>query len=264
MSGGTEKREQILPSTEAEDTGFILPKYDFTANIKRPRQIGVESGNSLGSVAKAASGVIYYTDVIGFGESSNFMTRGMEFQPLGINFFMKTGLQCSNGADMWTYFEGIPRGDALGKSVTLAMNEMGLPKLKGLGPGIVEDAKSALNIKPVLNAAFGSVYPVCEQKTLPVGDARGNLVDRQTGDVWVKGSVQYKGGLPHQTRWVQKVENGKPVFLDRGEFDAAPKIYNPDGTAKIKEGFQDIRKENVLLAVVFCSLAFAVYKWKHT
>jgi len=262
MSGGTEARPQILPSAQPEDTGFLLPPYDFTANLPTPKQAGVRSGGSLGDVASAASGIIYYTDVIGFGESSNPMTRGKSFQHLGINFFMKSGLNCSNGADMWTYFEGIPQGNALGNSVKKAMAEMGMPALRGLAPGILEDSQSALNISPILNAAFGSVYPVCELQSMPVGDERGRLQDPNTGDVWVTGAVEYRNGLPHQTRWMQKKDRkGKPVYVDQKTFNATPKTQNPDGTQakpKATEGFEDSKKSSLVLALVFLCGAAAI------
>lgn len=263
MSGGTEARPQILPSAQPEDTGFILPPYDFTANLATPKQAGVTSGGSLGDVANAASGIIYYTDVIGFGESSNFMTQKKDFQHLGINFFMKSGLNCSNGADMWTYFKGIPEGNALGASVKRAMAEMRMPALRGLAPGILEDAQSALNISPILNAAFGSVYPVCELKSMPVGDEKGQLQDPITGDVWVTGGVEYINGIPHQTRWMQKMDRkGKPVYVDQKTFQNTPKTQNPDGTPATPktttEGFQNSRKSSLVLALVFLCGAAAI------
>jgi len=263
MSGGTDTRTQILPSKEPEDSGFILPPYDFTANLPNPAQIGVRKGGSLGDVASAAQGIIYYTDVIGFGESSNPMTRGKPFSHLGINFFMKSGLQCDNGADMWTYFKGIPEGDALGKSVKKAMSDMGLPALRGLAPGILEDAQAGLDINPLLNAAFGSVYPVCEKQTMQVGNEGGQIKDPNTGDIWIKGPVTIKNnGRAYQTKWVQKVDKkGKPVFVNRGTYDKTKKTQNPDGTdATEKEGFEgDSRKTSLVLAIIFLCLAGTIY-----
>jgi hypothetical protein len=267
MSGGTESRSQILPSKKPDDTGFILPPYDFTANLPTPAQIGVRKGGSLSDVASAAQGIIYYTDVIGFGESSNRLTRGKPFSHLGINFFMKSGLQCSNGADMWTYFKGIPEGNALGRSVKKAMAEMGMPALRGLAPGILEDAQAGLDINPLLNAAFGSVYPICEKKTLPVGDEKGRIKDPNTDDIWVKDPVTYNNGIPYQTKWTQKFDKkGNPVFVNRGEFEAEPKTQNPDGSdiIKNKEGFEDdSKKSSIVLAIVFLCSAMIIYFNKH-
>ena len=263
MSGGTEKRGQILPSADPEDTGFMLPNYDFAGNMPSPPSVGVRSGGTFGHVYGAAQGVAYYMDTIGFGESSSILTRDKQFKKMGINFFMKSGLTCTNGADMWTYFEGIPNGSALGKTIQGVMKELKWPELRGLAPGIIEDSKAALDIRPVINAAFGSVYPVCEQKSLPVGDDMGQLQDPKTKDVWVKGNVEFKNNRPYQTRWVQKEEGGKPVFVTRGEFDAAPKTHNPDGTLK-KEGFEDSengRKASLVLAISLGCLAIAAQRY---
>jgi hypothetical protein len=267
---GQEKRTQILPTMTLEETGYKMPNYDFTDAVPRPTQIGVNRGGSFGDVLSATKGVAYYTDVIGFGQSSSGLTRGMQFSPLGMNFFMPSGLRCSNGADMWTYVEGIPRGDALGTTIQKAMKEMNLPELKGLAPGIAEDAKQALNPKPLFEAAFGNVYPVCEKISKPVGDARGNLfntqaeMDPKTGrpknsdDIWIdEKTVQYIDGIPHQEKWVQAIKNKNPVFITQEEWRNTPKNMNANGTP-IKEGFQDVKKVSVLTAVVLGFVAFAI------
>ena len=262
-SGGTETRGQILPSQEVGDTGFQLPEYDFAGNVPTPASVGVRRDGSFGGVINAAKGIIYYTDVMGFGQSTSDLTRGMPYSRLGINFFMKSGLTCTNGADMWQYFQGIPDGSALGVRVRDAVREMGMPEMRGLAPGILEDVKAAMDPNPLLRSAFGNVYPVCELKTLPVGDDNGRIKDPKTGDEWVKGEVQYKDGRPTQTRWVQKVDNkGNPVYVDRGEFDKTPKTLMPDGSPipppPRKEYFQDAQKASLMMAIVLGLLAYAV------
>lgn len=261
MSSGQETRTQILPTQTQNPSDFILPDYDFASELATPASIGVKRGDSFASVMDAAKGVAYYADVIGFGESSNPLTSGMDFQRYGINFFMPSGLRCSNGADMWNYFEGIPNVTALGKTMQKAMNEMGLPSLRGLAPGILEDTKDALNPQPLLQAAFGNVYPVCEQKTLPVGDERGNL--GRDGVEWIRAQntndIKYIGGRPHQTRWVQaKNRKGEPIYLSQEEWESAQKTMNPDGTPKTVEGFQNKTKENITLAIALLALAFGL------
>lgn len=259
-SGGTETRGQILPSMPIEDVS--LPNYDFAANVPTPASVGVRRDGSFGGVINAAKGIVYYTDVIGFGEASSGMTRGMPYSKLGINFFMKSGLSCTNGADMWQYFQGIPDGSALGKTVQNAIAEMGLPQMRGLAPGMMEDVKSAMDPNPLLRSAFGNVYPVCELKTLPVGDDLGRIRDPKTGDEWVKGRVDYRDGRPVQTRWVQKRDGkGNPIYVSRGEYDATPKTVQADGTPvpppPVKEYFEDAQKGSLLVAIVLGLLAFA-------
>jgi hypothetical protein len=249
---GTESRSQILPNTNVDEIGFTLPEYDFAGNLPRPNQIGVRDGGSISDVIDAAKGVIYYTDVIGFGESSNFMTRGMPFSPLGINFFMKSGLKCPNGEDMYMYFEGIPRGDGLGKNIEKAMSELGMPKLRGLAPGMIEDTKDGLNPRPILQATFGSPYPKCVKQTLPVGDAKGLTRDAGTGDVWVKGDVQSINGRPHQTRWVQaKDGKGNPIFLSKAEFEKEASTFKKEGFTNRKQG----QAESFLLGILLLGTA---------
>jgi hypothetical protein len=257
---GTETRTEILPKMNMDDASFRMPKYDFAAEIPTPDAIGVKRGDSLESVTNAAKGIIYYTDVIGFGESSSPLTRGLPFQHLGINFFMKSGLTCPNGADMWSYFEGIPDGSALGTRIRDTIKRMGLPQMRGLAPGMLEDTKAALNPKPLLQAAFGSVYPVCEKATLPVGDEVGKIQD-EAGNKWVQGDIQYTNGRPTQTRWVQSKDKiGELMYTDAKTFDATPKTHNPDGSLKpgMKEGFEGNQKASLLVAIVLLTAAWVI------
>jgi hypothetical protein len=108
----------------------------------------------------------------------------MDIKPLGVRFWMPTGFTCSNGAKMWQYTDSIPKGDALGERIKNGLNNMGYG-LRGLAPGIVEDAKDALNPIPVMEAVFGSGYPQCKQVTLPVGDSYGHIADPDTNENWI-------------------------------------------------------------------------------
>jgi hypothetical protein len=263
---GQETRTQILPNAPQEAYKFQQPNYDFAGQLKMPDQVGVRRGDGLGDVVNAAKGMLYYSDMIGFGEASTNFTRGMPFQRLGINYFMPSGLKCGNGADMWTYFEGIPRGDAMGQTIKRALEGMGYPQMRGLAPGIVEDSKAALNPMPILQSAFGNVYPVCEKRTLPVGDELGRIRDpnidaKDPAGEWVKGDVQVINGRPHQTRWMQKIDaKGNPVFTTQEEFQKTPKTMNPDGTPKAVEGFEDEGKRtSLLLAILFLTAAFGIH-----
>ena len=246
---GTETRTSILPTIELGSSGFIPPNYDFTSAVPTPKDIGVSRDNTLDSVINAVRGVAYYSDVIGFGQSGNPLTSGMSFSPLGINYFMDTGLKCTNGKPMSMYVEGIPNGNALGNSVKNAMAEMGLPGLRGLAPGMMEDVESALNPKPILQAAFGSPYPVCVQKTLPVGDAKGQITDPKSGEKWITSPVDTSSGRPMQTAWIQKLTNrGDPVFVSQAEADATAKV----------EGFSSENK-TASLAIAIGLLGLAVF-----
>jgi hypothetical protein len=250
--------------------GFFGSPYSPADAMMTPGQIGVTVGNSMSDVVNAVKGVGFYTDQIGFGAPSTGLTQGMPLKPLGVNYFIKTGMTCSNGAEMWHYMQGITQGDALGKKMAKVMDEMGLPPLKGLAPGMIEDAKNALNPAPLMNSLFGSGYPQCKQVTLPVGDAYNRIQDADTGENWVgdRTGLRYEGGVPVQTRWVQDTDSsGNPINLSRDQWAAAPKTFQKDGTpvpAAKKEAFQNLLSSPVTMVTVgmLCLLAYGVLKQK--
>jgi hypothetical protein len=263
---GSEQRTSILPSMIPEGIGFFGSPYKPADAMMTPPQIGVQVGDSMGDVINAVKGVGFYSDQIGFGAPSTGLTQGMPLKPLGVNYFMKTGLTCSNGAEMWQYMQGITQGDALGEKLKDVMAEMGLPPLKGLAPGMIEDAENALNPSPLINALFGSGYPQCKQVTMPVGDAYGRVMDPDTNEDWIGDSTglqQVDGGYV-QTRWVQDKDRlGNPISLTRDQWASTPKTFNSDGTPiQTTEGFQNImtKPATVITVGVLCLLALAFVK----
>jgi hypothetical protein len=263
---GSETRTSILPSMIPSGIGFFGSPYSPANAMLTPAQIGVSVGDSMGDVINAVKGVGFYADQIGFGAPSTGLTQGMPLQPLGVNYFIKTGVSCSNGADMWQYMQGITQGDALGDKVKNAMAEMGLPPLKGLAPGMIEDAENALDPSPLMNSLFGSGYPQCKQVTLQVGDAYGNIADPDTNENWIGDmtGLQKTGNGYVQTKWVQDTDqNGNPINLTRDQWTAAPKTFNSDGTPiQTTEGFQGLvtRPTTIITVGVLCLLALAFVK----
>ena len=233
---GAEDRTNILPTKDPAGPGFFGPSYDPSNFVPLPGDICVHRGDNLSDVTRAISGVAYYADTIGFGESSNPLTSGMDFQHFGVNYFMKSGAKCSNGADMWMYVETIPQGNALGNHVKQGLASAGLPAMRGLAPGMLEDVEGALNPAPIIGALFGGTYSSCRQVTQPVGDEKGRVADPDSGDLWVEGPVKMINGMPFQTKWVQDQK------LSREQWQNTPKTMNPDGTpaqaSKSLEGFQ--------------------------
>jgi len=239
----------------ADSPGFFGPSYSFADELKSPLEIGVRSDGSPEGISKAVAGVGYYTDVMGFGEATgiNKMVNGDNVKPMGLRYFMPTGAVCSNGAQMWTYIDTLPKGDLLGNRVKQALSDMGLPGMRGLAPGIMEDARDALNPMPMFRAAMGSGYPKCKQVTLPVGDANGQIKSPYDGQLWIKGRVD---AGPAQTKWVQDTDgSGIPLFMERLEYENAPKTLYPDGSPI--EGFQDSLQTNVLAGLLFAGLVLS-------
>jgi hypothetical protein len=253
------QRGGILSTFVPTGLGMFGSPYSAADALKGPPQIGVRAGDSMGDVVNAVAGVAYYIDQIGFGESSNPLTNNptMDLKPLGVNYFMETGVKCSNGAQMWEYMRGITEGNAFGDRIKDVMQEMGMPGLKGLAPGMIEDAERALNPAPLMKALFGSGYAQCEEVTLPVGDARGKIKG-DDGTPWISNSnkVIYKNGKPFQKRWVYKND------LTREQWNNSPKTMNFDGTPRPRfrrENFQGyITHPATMITVgVLCLLAYA-------
>lgn len=268
ITRGSDTRPNILGSTSVSSTNpsVIGTSYKPGDAMLTPPQIGVRVGNNMGDVINAVKGVGFYIDQIGFGAPSTGLTQGMDLRPLGVNYFIRTGKQCSNGADMWQYMQGITDGNALGERVKITMKEMGLPGLRGLAPGMIEDAQHALDPAPLMNAAFGSGYPQCKQVTLPVGDSYGRIYDSTTGDQWIMDpqTAVYRNGGYVQTKWVQDTDQrGEPISISRDQWAATPKVYNRDGTrAPVTEGFCGflMRPEAMITVGILCILAFAFVK----
>jgi hypothetical protein len=265
---GNEQRTTMLPTMVPSDIGPLGSSYSPADAMKTPGQIGVKVGDSMGDVINAVKGVGFYMDQIGFGAPSTGLTSGMPLQPLGVNYFLKTGVKCSNGADMWQYIKGITEGDALGQKVKNSMEEMGLPPLKGLAPGMIEDMKYALNPEPLISALFGSGYPQCKQVTYMVGDSYGNIRDSSTGESWISNPelAIYTGNGYVQTRWVQDTDRkGDPINLSRDQWLSMPKTFNPDGSPnKQYDTFEDIvtSPTSIITIGILCVIMLGVIKRK--
>lgn len=249
---GLNTSKPILPVGSVDDSTFQAPKYDFSDALPTPAQIGVRRDDTLGSVMQAVRGSAYYLDMIGFGEPMfPSMTGGMGQFPMGINYFAPTSLTCSNGAQMWEYIEGIPKGDAFGSKVGQALQEMGFPQLKGLAPGILEDSKAALNPTGMVRAAVGSIYPKCKLSGKKrVGDAKNDAS-------MIKGSKDVIGGVPMQERWVLE------SYIDQEVYDKTKKTHNANGSVRKGEGFCVEDKVSLATAALLCVAAYLVKQYGH-
>jgi len=216
--------------SEQDNYGFFGPNYSYADNIPLPGDIGVRQEASFGALIDSVGGMNYYIDTIAFG-SRTFLDNH-EPQPLGVRYFLNTGQRCSNGATMSQYFNGVTKGDLLGTRVAQGLASSGLPGLRGLAPGMMENARDALDPRPIIAAVAGAGYPVCQQVYCPVGDINGGLADPTDSTIaYVVDPVDSYEGIPVQTRWVQAYdENGNAITLTKDEYGSTPKCYNADGT----------------------------------
>lgn len=259
---GNEKRFSILPTKDPGDPGFLGPNYDPSDFIPLPGELGVRRGSSLTSAIDSLRAISYYSDTIGFGEKSiGFTSNKRPVMQYGINYFMPTGIKCDNGAEMSQYIETIPKGDALGKAVQRGLASSGLPQLRGLAPGAIEDAKAALNPVPIVKSLFGSGYAKCKLETRLVGDLYGRTGDENGS--WISGPINYTWNpqlgrpLKTQSRWVSATDNkGNPITISKEEYDKTIKLFNPDGSpiTQTKEAFTSRNSHTQILLAA--TLAF--------
>lgn len=204
------------------------PSYSYADELATPSELGITHDGSAAGIVRAIAGVNYYTDAIGFGESTMLAkAQGGPFlqTPLGIRYFTKTGATCSNGAPMYEYIDTSPPG-LPGRVGGEIKKTLGVD-LKGLGPGIMYDAVGALDPRPMFKAVTGSVYAKCKKVTLPVGDLKGQLKSPHGGAPWITdGDTIFPNGVPSQSRWVYDSD------LTQEEYDATEKSELP------KEGFR--------------------------
>lgn len=211
-----------------------FPNYSFSDEIAAPRDLGIRRQASFEAIADSLTGVNYYMDTIGFGAPTGIaQLRGGAFantqRPLGLRFFVNTGLQCSNGAAMHEYISTIPQGDSLGKPVQGALKKMQLPPMKGLVPGILEDTKDSLNPNNLFSAFQASGYPACKKERQPVGDSRNQIRSQlDPAAVWIQGPVQMRDGVPTQEQWILD------RWITKEEWTAEPKSEGTVQTMRLK------------------------------
>lgn len=239
---GNETRTSILP-VQSVSADLFGPSYNYADELPLPDQVGVKRGNGLKDVVNAVKGVAFYSDMLAYGAPSSSLTNALPIKPypMGINYYLRTYTKCSNGADMWSYIQGIPEGTGVGTKIQQALARSGMPPLKGLAPGLLEDSKEALDASPLINALVGSGYAKCKQVTLPVGDAQGRI-QGSGGTPWIKplypGDIQYRNRRPHQTRWVFD------KWMTQEEFQKEYRVREicPDGTRIVDHEQEDCSK----------------------
>lgn len=245
----------ILPSplVPAKAPSIFGPDYSFSDTIPLPDEVGVYDGDDVQSVMDAGKAAAFYADMIGFGQSSNkWSSEFPKLKPIGVNTFIQSGQLCSNGAKMWQYIQGIPTGDSLGATKESRLAGAGLPKMRGLAGGILEDLGTALDAKPVLSSVYGTGNASCVYTVNQVGDQDGSVKNLDTGNWYVDnpedvtctggGTVdettgKCASGKPMQGRWVYSED----LTLD--QFNSTVKTICQNGYPKVNHRDGDCLKE---------------------
>ena len=245
---------------------FIGPTYDYSGELKAPNELGIRMGDgSSKGIFRAAAGVDYYAGALGYGKSVGLSKRIRKMKnqaPMGLNFFLKTGGTCSNGANMYEYVSTVPVGIPGPLGDKLAKEMKGI-RLQGLAPGIVNDAADALNPAPFFNAVIGSGFPKCKQVTLPVGDYKGKLKSSREAKPWIdskKQKIIKKKRKPHEKHWVFD------RWISADEYNKEAKVYpKKNKKGRIIEDFQSrIQGSQVMAGVLFATLFLGIVAFTTT
>jgi len=74
LAMGNDTRPNVLPVKPASGPGFLGPNYNPADEMLPPASVGVHRGGDLTDVIGAVRGIIYYGDMLGFGEASSGFT----------------------------------------------------------------------------------------------------------------------------------------------------------------------------------------------
>jgi hypothetical protein len=210
------------------------PYYNYSDELKYPSEIPLRRDGDIfsgpGAIEKNVIGVQYYVNAMATGTSVGAVANysDMAQSPMGLNYFIDTGLQCSNGASMNQYISTIPTGlpGATGAKLKVAVGG----NLQGLAPGVLQDTINALNPMPYFNAAIGTGFPKCTLMEAPVGNVNGELKSRfgkpvdkygtMVPNIWVDPTTEkvYYKTLPPGDG-TKYVPSGPQPFVRRWVFD---------------------------------------------
>lgn len=255
------KQPTAIMNALPDTSQFIGPIYDYSGELKSPSEIGITRGGDFDEIGRAAMGVDYYANALGYGTSVGLSKYidGMKQSPMGLNFFIKVadakyGAACSNGASMYEYVSTIPVGIPGPLGDELAKEMKGV-RLQGLAPGIINDAGAALNPAPFFSAAIGSGFPQCKQMTAPVGDATGRLRSKNKNVTrpWIDPKTEKltkKDGKYYATHWVFD------KWISAEDYNKAKKVYPiKDKKGNVIEDFASpIGGSQVAAGVLFAAL----------
>lgn len=160
--------EQDAQKVEEELLG---PTYKYYEYISTPMQMGMSSDASLDALVKDAAGLINYVELLVSGTGPGSTTG----RPLGDQFFLKTGAQCtdvSTGKKQTRnlYINNIPTGSIPFISSGLGMD---FPMFKGLIPSVLQDMDE-MNPFGIFKGFLAGDAPNCQQITMPTTPSSTN------------------------------------------------------------------------------------------
>ena len=156
---------------EAEAGSLTTPDYDYSSQIKNPKDLGMSASGSISALERDFKGLAAYIKVLLGGGGPAQKGPGGEYRPLGNKYFLQTGAKCKDrdtqkDVNRSIYINNVPTG-ALSLSVDDEMGTGG--GAKGLVPGILEKM-ATLNPMDMFQAFTASSDPSCVWVTMETID----------------------------------------------------------------------------------------------
>ena len=163
--------KDIEQNADEVEENLLGPSYKYYQKVSTPGQLGMSSEGSLGALVKDASGLIDYVELLVSGTGPGSTTG----QPLGNQFFLKTGAKCKDvkSGDLQTryvYINNKPTGQIPFISSGLGMD---FPSFKGLIPAVLQDMED-LNPFDMFKGFLEGATPDCQELTMETTPSSAN------------------------------------------------------------------------------------------
>ena len=174
-SGGSGFFSDIMTDMKGMEQNLLGPDYLYWKRILKPSDMGMSDDGNFSTLANNIGGLINYVEVMVTGKGGS-TTGG----PLGDQFFLKTGGQCTDVAsknlvDRYIYINNIPNGNI--PFISSGLGGTDFTEFEGLIPGTLGDL-GKLNPLGLFKSFMVGENPPCMSVTLttvtPVTDGNGN------------------------------------------------------------------------------------------
>jgi hypothetical protein len=156
-----------------------MTSYNYAANVRAPRAIGMSPDGNLRALGNDITGLISYTQLLIEGTGKASATG----QPMGNRYFLKTMATCRDNdsgdiVDRYIYINNIPIGNIPFISESLGGN---ISKFRGLIPGLSSNLE-VFNPATITRGFTAGSMPTCRAITMGTVDVN-NRVGSETRHV---------------------------------------------------------------------------------
>jgi hypothetical protein len=151
------------------ENSILGPDYDYSKQIKSPKQLGMSSRGSFPQIADNIGGLIAYVQLLVSGRTNASSTKA----PLGTKFFLKTAVKCKDKAtaelvDRYIYINNVPDGTI--PFISEGLGGGGFDDFKGLVPGVISNV-GQIHPLQILQSFTAGNNPPCTAITMETIDS---------------------------------------------------------------------------------------------